>query len=172
MGGQDPFVNALFPNYADLVTDESVGPCADCGIFTQTLGTAPNRQFVIRWKANYFNTPPGPARAEFEVLLTEGSDTLSVIYGVTGDNGLTAVSGIQQDLNVFTAFSCNEATLTPGLRVDYIAATCGSPTPTPDRHCDGNLYANSYYGTASNSVTAAAPRTAASPVGRSESKRY
>ena len=55
--------------------------CTDCGIFTQTLGTAPNRQFIIRWKANYFNSPPGPAQAEFEVLLTEGSDTLSVIYG-------------------------------------------------------------------------------------------
>jgi hypothetical protein len=131
MGGQDPFLNTLFPNYADLVTDESVGPCTGCGIFTQTLGTAPNRQFVIRWKANYFNSPPGPAQAEFEVLLTEGSNTLSVIYGVTGDNGLTAVSGIQQDLKVFTSFSCDEATLTPGLRVDYIPASCGSPTPTP-----------------------------------------
>ena len=65
------------------------GPCPDCGIFTQTLGTAPNRQFVIRWKTNYFNSPPGPAQAEFEVLLTEGSNTLSVIYGATGDNGLT-----------------------------------------------------------------------------------
>ena len=129
--GQDPFLNTFFPNYADLVTDESVGPCPDCGIFTQTVGTAPNRQFVIRWKTNYFNSPPGPAQAEFEVVLTEGSGTLSVIYGVTGDNGLTAVSGIQQDLNVFTSFSCNEATLTPGLRVNYIPTTCGSPTPTP-----------------------------------------
>ena len=126
-----PFLNTLFPYYADMVTDESVGPCTDCGVFTQTLGTAPNRQFVIRWKANYFNSPPAPAQAEFEVLLTEGSDTLSVIYGATGDNGLTAtLSGIQQDLNVFTSFSCNEATLTPGLRVDYIATGCASPTPT------------------------------------------
>ena len=129
--GQDPFLNTFFPNYADLVTDETVGPCPDCGIFTQTLGTAPNRQFIIRWKTNYFNSPPGPAQAEFEVLLTEGSNTLSVIYGATGDNGLTAVSGIQQDLNVFTSFSCDEATLTPGLRVNYIPTTCGSPTPTP-----------------------------------------
>jgi len=130
-GGQDPFLNTLFPNYADLVTDETVGPCPGCGIFTQTLGSAPNRQFVIRWKANYFNSPPGPAQAEFEVLLTEGSNTLSVIYGVTGDQGATAVSGIQKDLNTFTSFSCNEAVLTPGLRVDYRPTSCGSPTPTP-----------------------------------------
>lgn len=129
--GQDPFLDTFFPNYADLVTDETAGPCTGCGIFTQTVGTAPNRQFIIRWKANYFNSPPGPAQAEFEVVLTEGSTTLSVIYGATGDNGLTAVSGIQQDLNTFTSFSCNEAVLTPGLRVNYTPTTCGgSPTPT------------------------------------------
>ena len=51
-----PFLNALFPYYDDLRTDET-GVCADCGIFTQTLGTAPNRQFVIRWKTTYFNHP-------------------------------------------------------------------------------------------------------------------
>jgi hypothetical protein len=127
--GQDPFLNTLFPNYADLRTDPNpMQTCADCGIFTQTLGTAPNRQFVIRWKATYFNFA---GTAEFEVLLTEGSNTLSVIYGVTADNGLTAVSGIQKDLNTFTSFSCDQATLTPGLRVDYIPTSCGSPTPTP-----------------------------------------
>jgi hypothetical protein len=129
--GQDPFLNTFFPNYADLVTDTTVGPCPDCGIFTQTVGTAPNRQFLIRWKANYFNSPPGPAQAEFEVVLTEGSNTLSVIYGVTGDNGLTAVSGIQKDLTHFTSFSCDTPVLTPGLRVNYIPPSCGSPTPTP-----------------------------------------
>ena len=44
--------------------------------------------------------PSRPGTAEFEVILTEGSDTLSVIYGDTsGDNGLTAASGIQQDLS-------------------------------------------------------------------------
>ena len=60
--GQDPFLNTLFPDYADLVTDTSVRPCPDCGIFTQTVGTAPNRQFIIRWKANYFNSPRVPRK--------------------------------------------------------------------------------------------------------------
>jgi N-acetylneuraminic acid mutarotase len=127
--GQDPFLNTFFPNYADLLTTDSpFTTCPDCGIFTQTLGTAPNRQFLIRWKATYFNFA---GTAEFEVLLTEGSNTLSVIYGVTADNGLTAVSGTQKDLNVFTSFSCDTAVLTPGVRVNYIPSTCGSPTPTP-----------------------------------------
>ena len=155
--GQDPFLDTLFPNYADLVTDESVGPCTGCGIFTQTLGTAPNRQFVIRWKTNYFNSPPGPAQAEFQVVLTEGSNTLSVIYGATGDNGLTATSGIQQDLNVFTQFSCNEATLTPGLRVDYIPTGCGSPSPTPTATATATAAASA---TATATATFTPPATA------------
>ena len=124
-----PFLNTLFPYYDDLRTDET-GVCPDCGIFTQTLGTAPNRQFVIRWKTTYFDHP-GKGTAEFEVLLTEGSDTLSAIYGPILDSGWTGASGIQQDLTVFTSFSCFEATLAPGVRVNYIPTGCGSPTPTP-----------------------------------------
>jgi hypothetical protein len=124
---QGPFLNTLFPYYDDLRTDD-LATCPDCGIFTQTLGSAPNRQFVIRWKTTYFNIA---GTAEFEVLLTEGSDTLSVIYGASENNGATATSGIQQDLTLFTLFSCLEAVLTPGLRVDYIPTGCGSPTPTP-----------------------------------------
>jgi hypothetical protein len=122
-----PFLNTLFPYYDDQRTDD-LTTCPDCGIFTQTVGTAPNRQFVIRWKTTYFNIP---GTAEYEVLLTEGSNTLSVIYGASANNGETAASGIQQDLTLFTSFSCTEATLTSGLRVDYIPTSCASPTPTP-----------------------------------------
>jgi len=126
-----PWTNTLFPFYDDMLTmDGPFQTCSDCGIFTQTVGSAPNRQFVIRWKTVYFNNA---GNAEFEVILTEGSDTLSVIYGDTsGDNGATAASGIQQDLSVFTSFSCfGDVPLTQGLRVDYIPTGCGSPTPSP-----------------------------------------
>jgi len=122
-----PFLNTLFPYYDDLRTDE-LGTCPDCGIFTQTLGSPPNQQFVIRYKTTYFNHP---GTAEFEVLLTEGSDTLSVLYGVSDNNGAETASGIQQDLTGFTSFSCNEAVLTPSLRLDYELPACGTPTPTP-----------------------------------------
>src|SRR5204863_8933663 len=106
--------------------------CADCGIFTQTLGVAPNRQFVIRWKTTYFGHT---GTAEFETLLTEGSGTLSVIYGPSADSGVAAASGTQQNLTVFTSFSCHTATLTSGLRVNYVPTGCpgGTPTPTPPR---------------------------------------
>jgi hypothetical protein len=123
-----PYLNTLFPYYDDLRTDET-GVCPDCGIFTQTVGSPPNRQFLIRWKTTYFNIPG--ATAEFEVILAEDSNTLSAIYGATANNGLTAASGIQQDLTSFTSFSCFQALLTPSLRVDYIYPTCATPTPSP-----------------------------------------
>ena len=76
-----PWTNTLFPFYDDMLTmDGPFQTCPDCGIFTQTVGTAPNRQFIIRWKTVYFDNA---GNAEFEVILTEGSDTLSVIYGDT-----------------------------------------------------------------------------------------
>jgi hypothetical protein len=124
-----PWNNTFFPFYDDQLTmDGPFQTCSDCGIFTQTVGDPPNRQFIIRWKTVYFNNA---GTAEYEVVLTEGSDTLTVIYGdTTGDNGLTAASGIQQDLTTFTSFSCFETTLNPGVRVDYIPPGCASPTPT------------------------------------------
>ena len=107
--GQDPFLNTFFPNYADLVTDESVGPCPELRYLHPDAGNCAQPAVRHQVEGQLLQQPPGPAQAEFEVLLTEGSNTLSVIYGATGDNGLTAVSGIQQDLNVFTSFSCDEA---------------------------------------------------------------
>ena len=179
-----PFLNTLFPFYDDLRTDET-SICPDCGIFTQTLGTAPHRQFVIRWKTTFFTPPAGGNSAEFEVILTEGSDTLSVIYGDTsGDNGLTAASGIQQDLTHFTSFSCFEETLTSGVRVDYTPTGCGSPTPTPTvshRYGDSYSYSYSYgygYGysncdrtAAANTHAKAAGHATTTSVGRSESEK-
>ena len=154
-----PFLDTFFPFYADLRTDET-GVCADCGVFTQTLGTAPNRQFVIRWKTTYFDFPGG-GTAEFQVILTEGSGTLSVIYGMTHDNGLTAtLSGIQHDLNVFTSFSCNQAVLAPGVRVNYIPVSCGSPSPTPTATATATAQSPTPTATATATPTATATATA------------
>jgi len=154
-----PFLDTFFPFYADLRTDET-GVCADCGVFTQTLGTAPNRQFVIRWKTTYFDFPGG-GTAEFQVILTEGSGTLSVIYGMTHDNGLTAtLSGIQHDLNVFTSFSCNQAVLAPGVRVNYIPVSCASASPTPAATAPATAQSPTPTATATATPTATATATA------------
>ena len=106
---------AFIPYFGDLRTDETGG-----GIFTAVLGSPPNRQFVIEWRTTYFQRS---GSANFEVVLTEGSGTLSVIYGTNTDNGSMETSGIQSsDLGPFTQFSCGESTLVSGLRVNYVPA--------------------------------------------------
>ena len=117
---------AFIPYFGDLRTDETGG-----GIFTAVVGSPPNRQFVIEWRTTYFQRS---GSANFEVVLTEGSGTLSVIYGANTDNGSMETSGIQSsDLGSFTQFSCGESTLVSGLRVNYVPAG-GPPPPPPLRH--------------------------------------
>jgi hypothetical protein len=115
------FDRAFIPYLADLSTEG-----AGNGIFTATIGSPPNRQFVIEWRTSYFQRA---GSANFEVMLTEGSGTLSVIYGVNTDNGSQETSGIQSsDAGPFTQFSCGETTLVSGLRVNYVP---GGPPPPP-----------------------------------------
>ncbi|MBL8603385.1 MAG: hypothetical protein JNK72_15780 [Myxococcales bacterium] len=73
------------------------------GICAVVLGTAPNRQFVAQWDNNFFyynNTPS--TSINFEVFLTETSNTIDVRYGtMTGEGdratGASATIGIQRD---------------------------------------------------------------------------
>ncbi|HVG00269.1 MAG TPA: hypothetical protein VND68_10550, partial [Chloroflexia bacterium] len=67
---------AIHANAGDLCTNDCSGPtdtCLTCGIYTATTGTAPNRQFVVRWLAGYYNLA---GTTEFEVILTEGSSDI------------------------------------------------------------------------------------------------
>ncbi len=127
-GVNPPFQSTLFAYYDDLRTDIRGVNCPTCGIFTQTLGVAPNRQFVVRWHTTFFGTDTD--EAEFELLLTEGSGQLSVIYGPSANSGVNASAGTQFDATRFTQFSCDTATLTDGLRVNYDPTGCATPTPT------------------------------------------
>src|SRR5207249_11683640 len=100
----------------DLMTiPTGTNACPGCGIYTDTVGTAPNRQFVLRWNTTYFNYN---GENNFEVVLTEGSDQLQVIYGQSADNGLYASSGMQKNANEYvTAYACHAPALTSGLRL-------------------------------------------------------
>jgi hypothetical protein len=125
-GVNPPFASTIFAYYDDLRTD--IVTCTACGIYTQTIGSAPNRLFVVRWYVTFFGTDTD--EAQFEVLLRENSDQLSVIYGPSANSGLTASSGTQFNDTIFTQFSCDTAALTDGLQVNYDPTGCATPTPT------------------------------------------
>ena len=77
---------------------------------------------MIEWRTTYFQRA---GTANFEIILPEDRATLSVIYGQTADNGSLETSGIQSsDNGPFTQFSCGEATLVSGLRVNYVPTGC------------------------------------------------
>src|SRR5438105_8566475 len=72
-----------------------------------------------------------PTAANFEVVFYENIPSFfHIIYGVTGDNGAGATSGIQASgAGPVTTFSCGAAALTNGLKVTYACPEV-SPTPT------------------------------------------
>jgi len=121
------FASTLFAYYDDLRTDVLT---PTHGIYTSTIGTAPNRQFIIEWRTTYF--ADDTVNANFEVVLTEGSPVLTVIYGVTGTaaQGANPAAGIQLNMTQYTSFVC-DTEIPAGTRVDYVPIGCGiTPTAT------------------------------------------
>ncbi|MDQ5824011.1 MAG: S-layer homology domain-containing protein [Chloroflexota bacterium] len=117
----------------DLCTNqctEDNTACEGCGIFTSTIGEAPNRKFIVEWRAEYFGFAE---YVNFEVVFTEGSDTVSVIYGVdeSGADGGFANAGVQKDQTTYYSYSCGDSTLTEGLQVNYTFSECPGATSTP-----------------------------------------
>ena len=101
---------------------------AGFGIFTAITGTAPNRDFIIEWRNQYF---PGSGNANYELILHENTACFDMIYGATDTSGSTEASGVQKSATgPSTQFSCNTATLTNGLKVTYCPSSCPVPVPT------------------------------------------
>ncbi len=121
------FASTLFPYYDDLRTD--IQP-ATHGIYSSTIGTAPNRQFVLEWHTTYFFSDT--AETNFEVILNENSPVISVIYGqnATEAEGANPSTGIQLNLGQYSAYSCH-TDIPAGTRVDYVPTSCETPTLTP-----------------------------------------
>jgi len=124
----------LFPLWDDMDMDvEDAG--ANGGIYTQTIGTAPNRQLVIEWRGQHFaETTNNVITVNYAVVLNEGSSSFDYIYTSTGiapnANGVSATVGVQRQAGgpQFTQHSFNSAVITPGLK---LTATLPAGVCTP-----------------------------------------
>jgi hypothetical protein len=93
-------------------------------VWYQTLGSAPNRQFVVRWDTERFFA--GTDRGVFSVVLNETTNDIEVCYEDTDfgdpdyDDGADATAGIQGSTTDSLQFSCNTADLTDGLLIQYL----------------------------------------------------
>jgi hypothetical protein len=138
-GGQFPAdATLLMPYWDDMRLDTTGG-----GIYTNLVGSAPNRNWIVEWRGKAFSTNPPATTTVFAVVFTEGQDGFEYLYGATGTggtaNGASATIGIQAATTgeVFTQYSFNQAVVSPGTRLTATraAAICsaGAGSCTPPR---------------------------------------
>jgi hypothetical protein len=94
-------------------------------LYTKTVGSAPERQFVVEWlERDHFNSS-GQGSATFEVIFYEGSNNikfqyLSTVFGDSRfDDGKDATVGIAQDQTKFLQYSYSQAALHNGLGICF-----------------------------------------------------
>lgn len=103
---------------------DDLNPSGGGQVLYQTMGTAPNRQFVVRWDTARFGA--GSNRAVFTLVLDETSNDIQVCYidtsfaNATYDRGASATIGIDRGATDALQFSCNTASLSDGLFIRYI----------------------------------------------------
>lgn len=122
----------IFPFWDDHIMTAARG--ANLGVYTETIGTAPNRQLIIEWRSQHFNggINENMMTINHTTVLNEGSSSYSTYYTLTGAgsqaNGVSATVGIQATNSgtQFTQFSFNQAVIMPGMKIDWTlpAGTC------------------------------------------------
>lgn len=117
-----PYERLIFALWDDLSTE-----APGMGVFTRTIGSPPNRTFVVEWRTEFLDQ----YAVNFEVLFQEGSDTISFVYGPRSYYDATfATAGIQYDQGNFTDVACvRPAFFAEGVRVDLVTAP--NPPPPP-----------------------------------------
>ena len=94
-------------------------------VFTQTIGTTPNRRYVVQWDSVVYTS--GTTRIDVRAVLKEGRGDIDVCYVATTsgnasyNQGLSATAGIQSGSGTAVQYSCNMARLVDGLLLTYIA---------------------------------------------------
>jgi hypothetical protein len=136
-----PWVNSALPNpdqpngIAAAWWDD-LNPAGATKVFSQTVGTAPNRVFVVEWLDVLPFTSGATSGVTFEALLEESTGAITFAYkdvtaGLAGfDAGAGATVGIEEPLATSaTQLSYNQANL--AANTAYRCTTDGSSGP-PD----------------------------------------
>ena len=122
--------NGMFPYVEDL------GTITNGGIYYQSLGTAPNRMYVIQWQNIPYYASPNPANgATFEIVVMEATNEVYYLYGdltmgnVSDDNGADAeVAMITPNGSAFVSMNSTAYFLAPNSCVHFYGALCPNVT--------------------------------------------
>lgn len=139
--------SAFMPLWEELVVGSGE-------VYAATLGTAPNRRFVIEW----YDRPPYAATDgfTFELILDESSGLVSFEYqDLSTDpaewgNGALATIGLQASGNLADQFSYFSASVTGGMGIEW--------TPTSPQSFSANASASVVAGGAVMSIAPTAVR--------------
>jgi hypothetical protein len=104
----------------------SVSPLPVMGVFTNVIGTAPNRTLVLEWRVQ---NPTGPSSPDWELLLYEGEPRFDMIYRSAPGRGISATIGAQEGTGTggerWVQWSCNTAnSIQGGDRLIFTRETC------------------------------------------------
>jgi hypothetical protein len=115
----------LMAYWDDLLTSPK---SAGNGIFTGVSGTAPNRTFVVQWRATLFS---GGNPLVFEVVFSESSPNIDVIYG-SGPFGQAETVGVQGSATgPVTQFACNGPGASAGTKLTFVYSAGGGGGVAP-----------------------------------------
>lgn len=114
-------------------------------VYAQTLGTAPNRQFIVQWN-DLYHYAISTSSATYEVVFEENSDTIRYEYVTTAfgnfaDDGAAATVGLQGDPNgLYTKYSYNQASLRPNSAIQWnYAPSVEASTESNSAHLDAGI---------------------------------
>jgi hypothetical protein len=117
------FINQPLPDgtepFIAVYWDDLTPPAGS--IYYETLGSAPNRTFVVEWDGVASWSVGGDAT--FEIILYEGTNNILMQYddtifgSVSFDEGASSTVGIQQDDSNALQYSYNEAVITTPLAI-------------------------------------------------------
>ncbi|MGA9420858.1 MAG: hypothetical protein WBW61_00740 [Rhodanobacteraceae bacterium] len=114
---------AILPYWDDMLPN---GP-----IYYATVGSAPDRQFIIEYKDKFAygdsGDPTGQTGATFETILNETDGSIDFEYQTTTfggvasgyDNGVSATVGLQSNSSLANQYSYNTASLSDGLAIHW-----------------------------------------------------
>lgn len=110
---------SIFPFWDDLITDTAYNKKP---IYYATIGSAPNRKFVVQWTNVYFFSTT-IQMGTFQVILSEGTNTVQLQYRdlLGGDRSLgnSATIGIKKDNSTYKQYSYNTASIVQGQSIIY-----------------------------------------------------
>ena len=90
------------------------------GVFLRTSGSAPHRKFTVSWQGHRFND--SGTLVEAQVIFSEGSQTVTYVYGLNGGGSATVGIQSKQQLSA-TQWTCNSnssTAVTSGMRLTLL----------------------------------------------------